>query len=107
MDAKQLLILGASVLASSLSGRAAADGTQDPYVHTSAWLASKMSAFTSSSPAHLAVSQAAEGVGLLAAVSEGNWLRFARLNFEADFWRHSGQCRLSARSPIPALRSDS
>ena len=58
MDAKQLLILGASVLASSLSGRAAADGTQDPYVHTSAWLASKMSAFTSSSPAHLAVSQA-------------------------------------------------
>jgi quinol monooxygenase YgiN len=32
MDAEQLLVLGASALASSLCGRAVADGAQDPYV---------------------------------------------------------------------------
>ena len=32
MDAGQILILGASVLASSLGGSAIAEGTQDPYV---------------------------------------------------------------------------
>jgi len=32
MDAKQLIVLGASVIASSLGGRAIADGAHDPYV---------------------------------------------------------------------------
>ncbi len=32
MDAKQLIVLGASVIASSLGGRAIADGVHDPYV---------------------------------------------------------------------------
>jgi quinol monooxygenase YgiN len=31
-DAKQLIVLGASVMASSLGGRAIADGAHDPYV---------------------------------------------------------------------------
>ena len=31
-DAKQLIVLGASVIASSLGGRAIADGAHDPYV---------------------------------------------------------------------------
>jgi quinol monooxygenase YgiN len=32
MDAKQLIVFGASVIASSLGGRAIADGAHDPYV---------------------------------------------------------------------------
>ena len=32
MDARQLIVLGASVIASSLGGRAIADGAHDPYV---------------------------------------------------------------------------
>jgi len=32
MDAKQLIVLGVSVIASSLGGRAIADGAHDPYV---------------------------------------------------------------------------
>jgi quinol monooxygenase YgiN len=32
MDARQLIVLGASVIASSLDGRAIADGGHDPYV---------------------------------------------------------------------------
>jgi quinol monooxygenase YgiN len=32
MDAKQLIVLGASVIVSSLGGRAIADGAHDPYV---------------------------------------------------------------------------
>jgi len=32
MDAGQLIVLGASVIAASLGGRAIADGEQDPYV---------------------------------------------------------------------------
>jgi len=32
IDAKQLIVLGASVIASSLGGRAIADGAHDPYV---------------------------------------------------------------------------